>query len=228
MKLFKVNHYKDFDDQIQAIGFCLMGGNNEGIFTLDELYTKNIECHTGDVEHDPWIWRMRSITEKDDMSYGKVFLKKSGWISRAWLPYFVAVRRHGRTMRSLFLDGLMTQMDKKVYDLIESSQTISLAEILDTLGRENKTEINKSMVNLQMLLFITTYGETYKISKEGKPYGWPVMVFSTIEEKFGEAIEDEIFNIEYEDAYDKIKNHIKLLNPTADDKKIKRFIKAMK
>lgn len=227
MIINKIHGFDDFLSEIKNIGFCMSGTNGEGIFGISEYYDESIEYHTGDNNLDPWRWRIRGITESDDLLYGKVFFKKAGWITRDWLPDFVAVRRKGLTFDELYDDGLMTQMDKQVFDLIKSRVNISLNEINTELGKENKKEISKAIVNLQMMLLIAISGETYKISSKGEPYGWPVTVFSTLEEKFGDEVTEKARSIESDEAYEKIQHHILSLNLNATNKKIKAFIKMM-
>lgn len=225
MKIDIIDGFQTFYNEIDKIGFCLSGDNGEEIFSLKDYYSDQIKFHTGDDNLDPWRWRIRAITEYDDISYGKVFFNKSWWIIKEWLTDFISVRRGGKSFEELYKDGLMTQMEKQVYNLIIINTKISVNEINLEFGKSNKNKVAKALTNLQMKLLITIYGEKHKISSKGLPYGWPVTVFCTIEEKFGEQITENAELIEIEDAYNRISEHIKILNPNATDKRIKAFIK---
>lgn len=225
MNIKKIEGFNDFYDQMKTVGFCLSGNNGEGIFSLETYYSEEIIYHTGDQELDPWAWRIRGVVEYDDLSYGKVFLNKAGWISKDWLTDFIAVRREGRSFEELYHDGLMTQMDKSVYALIEKNNKVSVSELNLEFGKEKKSAVAKAIVNLQMKLLITVCGETYKTSKKGEPYGWPVTVFSTIENRFGSQITEDASGLDPSEAYERISGHIKCLNPEASKKRIKAFIK---
>ena len=85
--------FSDFCSALEEIGFTIAGGNGEGIFTLCDYFTPEIAWHTEDRERDPWEWRMRVLDERQDIAYAKVFFGKSGYITRAWYPCFLAVRR---------------------------------------------------------------------------------------------------------------------------------------
>jgi len=225
MNINEINSFDDFTNEMYKIGFCLSGNNGEGIFSLENCYSEEIEYHTGDLELDPWEWRHRAVEETDDIFYGKVFYNKSGWITREWLSDFINVRRRGNTIDELYFDGLISQLDKSVYEYIQDRKKVSLIDILSTFGRENKNKIVKSLTNLQMKILITMCGETRKISKHGIPYGWPVTIFSTVEERCQNTLIDDINSIDPETSYQRISDHIKTLNPLAEDKRIKSFIK---
>ena len=224
MNINEIQGFKSFCNEIEKIGFCLSGSNGEGIFTLDDHYAEDIESHTGDRDKDPWAWRIRAVKETETISYGKVFFNKSGWITKDWLPSFISVRRKGKSLNELYNNGLIAQLDKSIYDFIQENVQSSLIDFLSEFGRENKKKIEKSLVNLQMALFITTCGETFKISNKGEPYGWPVSMFSTIEEKFGTEIPRLA---DSKEAYERLSHHIKVLNPQAEERKIKALIKPM-
>lgn len=226
MEISKIEGFDSFVEQIHKIGFCLSGNNGEGIFSLEDYYIHNIEYHTGDAELDPWQWRHRAVEEHDDIFYGKVFMNKAGWITKPWILDFINIRRWGMTAEFMYDDGLMSSMDKSVYDFIEKQKCASLVDIQSAFGKENKTKVEKSLLNLQMSLLITMCGETRKISKDGLPYGWPVTVFCTVDSKLNlpySSVDQE----EVDHSYRKLKTQIITLNPEATDKKIAKFLKRM-
>ena len=227
MKISTIEGFNEFCNEMRKIGFCLSGNNGEEVFSLKNHYSDNIDFHTGDINLDPWEWRIRAIKECDYISYGKVFFNKAGWITTDWISNFISVRRYGKSFEELYQDGLMTQMEKQVYNLINTDIRVSVKDINIELGKSNKNLIAKALSNLQMKLLITICGETYKISNKGEPYGWPVTVFCTIEEKFGSEVSENAQNIEPDIAYSKIAEHIKKQNPNVTDKRIKAFIKKL-
>lgn len=225
MKINVINNFGEFTDEMRKIGFCLSGNNGEGIFSLEKYYSEDIEYHTGDLELDPWQWRHRAVEETKDIFYGKVFHGKSGWITKEWINDFVSVRRRGKSIDDLYKDGLISKMDKSIYAYIKDNNKASLVEIKNEFGKENKTQIAKSITNLQMKILITMCGETRKISAQGIPYGWPVTLFSTVEARYHHDILEDDSTTSSEESYLKISDHIKVLNPEVNEKKIKSFIK---
>ncbi|MBI9014668.1 MAG: hypothetical protein JEZ08_20690 [Clostridiales bacterium] len=227
MIISTINGFDDFCNEIKKIGFCLSGNNGEEVFSLKSYYSDNIELHTGSKEFDPWEWKNRAVKETDYICYGKVFLNKAGWITIDWIPDFISVRRDGKSFEELYHDGLMTQMEKQVFNLINSRVKVSINDIYLELGRSKKKSIVKALTNLQMLLLITICDEIYKISNSGVPYGWPVTVFSTMEEKFGKGVTEKAKEIDSGIAYYNISEQLKKLNSQVTDKKINKFIKKL-
>jgi len=224
MKISTISNFEDFKKEIGIVGFCLSGSNGEGIFSLEGYYSDQIEFHTGNLELDPWEWRHRAVEETSDIYYGKVFYNKSGWITHDWLLDFINVRRQGKSIDDLYTDGLLSKMDKSIYDYIKSRNKVSLIDIQAQFGKENKSKIVKSLVNLQMKILITVCGEIRKISKTGMPFGWPVTVYGTVEER-NSILKEHDGEQDVNMSYSRISDHIKKLNPMANEKKIASFIK---
>ena len=77
---------------------------------------------------------------------------------------------------------------------------------------------------LQMGMFITMTGRKQKKNKYGIEYGWNSTVFTTVENFWAER-DFEIPEPDAEESYEKIRQQILLLNPTAEEKNIRKFIK---
>ena len=216
-----INTFSDFCSILRKIGFAVSASNDEGIFNLNRYYSDKIRHHTWDPETDPWEWRIRSVTERDDIAYGKVFNSKGGWITKEWYPYFLAVRRNGYDLDDMYSDGLISVMERDVYNVIRESGEIAMYEIkrILNIGRELNSKYESALVKLQMKMFITVCGETHKTNKFGEPYGWGINVFTPVENFFG-----DIAFIDIDIATDKITERVREINPNASDKDINRFI----
>ncbi|OPJ64798.1 AlkZ-related protein [Clostridium oryzae] len=73
MQMQKIDFFDSFCDSLRQAGFSIGGSNDEGIFSLSTYFSDNIIAYTGNRETDPWEWRMRGITECNDLLYGKLF-----------------------------------------------------------------------------------------------------------------------------------------------------------
>jgi hypothetical protein len=226
MHLQRIDSFSSFCTALRKVGFSLGGSNNEGVFSLSAYFSNNIVAHTGDKETDPWEWRMRVISECDDISYSKVFYNKGGWITKEWFPYFMAIRRKHRTFDEMFRDGMISNTTKRIYYLIKTNPNLSLHEIQQMIDcdKSQKSAFETSITMLQMKMFITISGEKYKLSKVGKEYGWPVTTFSTTEDFFGEEMFYLSCSIDQQEAINKITEQILVLNSTAENKMISKFI----
>jgi hypothetical protein len=81
------------------------------------------------------------------------------------------------------------------------------------------------MPDLQTGLFITMSGMQQKVSRMGIEYGWFSTVFCTTERFWGNDVFEKAAGIRTDEAAEIITNRILELNPSAEPKKIVKFIK---
>jgi len=229
-----IRNYNEFVEKLLDYGFCLGGGNDEGIFSIiswnwtepppDE---SPICWHTGDIETDPWEWRTRVLNERKDIAYSKVFFKKTGFITKKWYPYFLAARRGGISFEEAYEDGTISHFAKRIYEIVTDNERLPVDVIKKLAGftREDKSGFDRALVELQMKMFLTMCGAQQKLSKTGEEYGWSSTVFCSVEKFFGEAVMEETENLNREEAVDAIRAQILKINPSAQEKKIAKFIK---
>ena len=224
MEFTPIRCYDDFIMALRKAGFS-MGGGSEGIFSLCDRFAENIRWHTGDPETDPWVWRRRAA-EEGDIAYGKFFFQKGGYITREWLPLFMAVRRDGLELSEMYEDGAVTRMEKDIYRLICEAGRISFSELKSLLGirKESASKFEAATVRLQSRMFTVICGETRKLAATGEPYGWPVNVFCPIE-ALDEELWEDACGYDAEEAEALIRDRILELNPAADEKAIRKFIR---
>lgn len=231
----KIFNYEDFLKAVNKAGFSMGGGNSEGIYSVipwnwneDAPYETPVVWHTGEIETDPWEWRMRVLDEGKDIAYAKCFVKKSGYITREWYPYFLAVRRGNKRLMDEYMEGKISNYAKRVYEIVEENGILPRDAIKSIGGfkKEDKSKFDSAITELQMKLYLTMCGHQQKLSKKGEEYGWSSTVFCKVEDFWGYEIMDECAKIDPDDAFDKIREQILKINPNAEEKKIKRFILA--
>lgn len=229
-----IQNYNDFINSLLNAGFSMGGGNNEGIFSVvswnwneNPPYDTPVRWHTGDPETDPWEWRIRVLDERNDIAYAKLFFKKSGYITKEWYAYFLAVRRGGKNFMDEYADGKMSHFSKRIYELILENEILPLHAIKQIGGfnKEDSSKFDRALIELQMKMYLTMCGRQQKLSKKGEEYGWSSTVFCTVEKYFGQDIIEQAKKITSQEAIQKITERIYQLNPTADPKKISKFIK---
>jgi hypothetical protein len=225
--------YDDFISALLAAGFSMGNSNAEGIYALIEWEWNEqptddtpVRWYTGDPVTDPNEWLGSILNERDDIAYGKLFFKKSGYITKEWYPYFLAARRDGRDFEDAHADGKISHFAKRIYDVVSDHETIPVEEIKRLGGflRENKSGFDRALTELQMKMFICPCARRYKISQKGEEYGMASTVFCTTEHLFGQSVFDQADKIAKAAAAQKIREQILKLNPTAQDKKIEKFI----
>lgn len=221
-----INNFDDFVTALQEVGFSMGGENDEGIFGLSSYFSDQIAWHTSQSETDPWEWRMRVLEEREDIAYAKLFFKKSGFITKAWYPYFLCLRRKGYDFEEACQVGLIGQMEKQIYERIVKSGSIPVHELKKQLGitKDHASVFDKALVELQMGMYITTCGRRQKSNLIGEHYGWSSTVFCTVEAYFGETFIASAFKLSQEEAEAKILQQLSSINPNYQTKKVKKFI----
>ncbi len=225
-----VNSYNEFCEVLLKSGFSMGGGNARGIYAVVPYSWNNpvpgcrVVWHTGDPDTDPWEWRMRVLEERDDIAYGKVFFGASGYITKEWYPYFLAVRRQGLVFDEWYDEGRAGLLEKRIYESIAVNGHMALHDLKSECGitKETSGQFDRALTNLQKNLFITMCGKTQKVSRTGAPYGWNSTVFTTVEDFWGEDLTADLSAAQ---AYEKIRERILYLNPGAEEKNIRKFIK---
>ena len=221
-----IQNYNDFVKTLLDAGFSMGGGNAEGIYVIipwgwneTPPYETPISWHTEDPETDPWEWRMRVLEERDDIAHGKLFFKKTGYITKEWYPYFLAVRREGMTFEEADARGLISHFAKRIYDVVVAHGSLPVQDIksLGGFSRDDKAGFDRALTELQMKMFLTMSGRQ-------KIAAWPSTVFCTTEQFWGQEVFDAADKITKDNAYEKIKTQVLKLNPSAQEKQIKKFI----
>lgn len=228
-----IQNYADFINALLTAGFSMGGGNSEGIYSIitwdwqqEAPYDTPVRWHTGDAETDPWEWRMRVLDERDDIAYGKLFFKKSGYITKEWYPYFLAARRGGKTLEEEYGDGNISYLAKQIYELICEYGSLPVHGIKAMAGitKEDKSKFDKALVELQEKLYLTMCGRQQKLSKKGEEYGWSSTVLCRTEDFFGPEVFKKAAEITEKEAAETITAQILRLNPEANSRKISKFI----
>lgn len=228
-----IRSFTDFTQALLSAGFSLGGGSADGIFAVipwgweeSPPYDTPVRWHTGDPETDPWEWRMRILDERCDIAYGKVFFKKSGFITRDWAPYFLAVRRGTVNFSEAYENGAISHAAKRIYKTVLDYGTLPLHAIkqLAGFGPEEKSRFDGALTELQMRLYLTMCGRQQKLSQKGEEYGWYSTVFCTTEQFWGDDVFQLAVKIAKNDAIEAIRGQVLALNPDAEEKKIGKFI----
>lgn len=221
-----IRSFSDFVSALFEAGFSMGGGNSEGIYSLAPLYGTNIAWHTGNPDTDPWEWRIRVLSERNDIAYAKLFFHKSGYITKDWYPYFLAARRNGKTLEEAYADGEISNYAKRSYEIIAENGSVPVHEIkrLAGFGREDNSKFERALVELQMKMYVTICGYQQKISLRGEEYGWLSAVYCRTESLFGNGSFEQVSHISTGEAAERITEQILRLNPSAGTKEINKFI----
>lgn len=225
-----IHNYDSFVAALLKAGFSgAVGGKDDGVFGLFRYgwgADDSLRWHSGDLDRDPWEWRMRVLDERSDIAYSKVFFRKAGYITREWYPYFLAARRGGASFEEDYSGGTISHAAKRIYQAVAENGSLALHDIksLAGFGRQEVSKFDSALSELQMKLHLTMCGRAQKLSRTGQGFGWHSTVFCTVESFWSPEVFERASRITAEQAYEELEKHILLLNPRADQGKIKKFI----
>ncbi len=217
-----IHGYGDFCARLRQAGFSIGGDNSEGIFALCDYFGSNIHWHTGDPETDPWAWRMRVLTEESGIGYGKLFFQKGGFVTREWVPCFIANKRHGRTFEEVYREGHMSQLERSICRYVEDKGEAALHNIKAAVGEKG---LEAALAKLQTGMFLTISGQTMRLSKDNMPYGWPVTTFRLTDDFWGPDVVKEAHAMSAGEARERIVQRVYELNPGVEMKALERFLR---
>lgn len=221
-----IHNFNDFLQRLYEAGMSMGGGSDSGVFSLSTYFGEEIEWHSEKPDVDPWEWRMRVLEEKSDIVSGKLFFRKTGYLTEAWYPYFYSIRRGKKTLKEEYEAGLVSRTAKQIYEILSEypSCPVHLLKSYGEFTGEDNTRFETALVDLQMKFYITVCGRSRKISKDGKEYGWNSNVYCRTEEFWGRDLLKKAAKIPYETAYAKIADQLAKLCPDAAAVKVKKFI----
>ena len=99
----------------------------------------------------PWMWR-DEIAREGNCIYGKFFMGKTGYVSKAWFAHLANYRRDGYDFDARYDDGLARYEDKRIYNLILSHGPISVPALRSLVGvvRGKASRFEAAMTRLQI------------------------------------------------------------------------------
>lgn len=217
-----IHGYGDFCAMLRLAGFSIGGDNGEGIFTLCDYFGGNIQWHTDDPDTDPWVWRMRVLTEENGTGYGKLFFQKGGYMTAEWAPCFIAAKRDHQTYEDVYRDGLMSMMERSICRFVEEKGEAALHEIKAAVGSKG---LEAALAKLQTGMFLTISGQTRRLSRDNMPYGWPVTTFRLTDHFWGPDVMDASDALCAAEARQRIIQRVHELNPGVEQKALERFLR---
>jgi len=111
MKLPMIRNAAEMEQLINEVGFLPYFKSEIQGFSLEDCTP--LELWFVDGVEGPWEWREK-IVEKGDIAYGKLFNKKTGFVSKNWYTDLVNYRRDGYDFDAHYDDGLSSYLLKEL------------------------------------------------------------------------------------------------------------------
>lgn len=222
---YRVRSARELINWVSEIGFLPLFANEIAGFSAEE-HTASACWWSGDAEQDPWEWRER-IARSGDVAYGKFFGKKSGFVSKEWLPVLANYRRDGYDFDSRWEDGIAKNRDKKLMDCFDEGGGFTGLELKRRAGFGKGGEKNFAgiITDLQMQTYLVIKDFRRKVNKHGDEYGMPVSVYARPEDLWGYELMSSAYSEKPEVSREKIFAHIRRLYPYATERQILKVMK---
>ena len=181
-----IRGFGDFRAALLRAGFAVGGENDEGIFSFVPIWTH--PCN------------IIPATPKPIPGSGVSECSKTGLLpaarcfpaKRAGYPGVVSAfpggPPPGKSLEELYADGLVSRLDREVYRTVAGAGLLPVHKLRERISCDKPSQIEAALSRLQAGLFLTVCGETRKLSKDGRPYGWPVSLVCTPEAFFPEDV----------------------------------------
>lgn len=120
------------------------------------------------------VWDWKNTVIKDiGAAYGKFFLSRPGFVSKELFPVLSAYRRDGYDFEGMVNDGLVTHSERIIYSILEETGS-ETSTFLRYKANMSKATFDSSNSRLQMRTFMMISAFDYRLTKEGRPYGWGI------------------------------------------------------
>lgn len=210
---------------IEQVGFLPLFANEIEGFSVEDHVCPDA-WWTGDPKQDPWKWR-ELLAGTGTVAYGKFFRRKAGFVSRKWFPYFANYRRDGYDFDARYEDELVGFKSKKIMDLFENNRELYSFEVkqMAGFGKGGEKNFEGVITELQMQGYLVTGDfRRRRRKKDGKEYGWAIVVYTTPEFLWGYETVSAAYRESPEASFERIVEKIKKEFPQAEDGQIRRMM----
>ena len=220
---FTIRTKQDLIDAVARFGIVPLFKNHIQGFSVAEHVAPGAWF---DSDEGVWEWKGPVIRETG-CAYGKFFEKKAAFVSYDVFLDLANYRRNGYDFDSRFDEGLARRSDRELYDLVERNGPILSKRLkgLGYYGKDGRKDFDACMLRLQEQCYVVTSDFVYELDRRGNPYGWGVAEYATAEQHLGPEFRKQVYRREPEESYQRLIERLKALNPYADEKALKRFLK---
>lgn len=227
---------------IEEVGFLPLFDNDIPGFSVENM-TDPSYWWCGDVDNDPWEWRI-VLTRTGKVAYGKFFGNKAGFVSKKWFPYFANFRRDGYDFDAAYEDGKAERREKLLMDLFvpagvdmwsvnkKNLEEFGCSSELYTYEMKDKARFGKGgeknfegvLTKLQMRTYLVAADFRARVNKKGEGYGWPVAVMTPPEYIWGYKLVTGRYSESPEDSLKKVIKQI-LKHYETDEETVRKVLR---
>ncbi len=220
----KIHNAMELETLVQQMGFLPFFACYVPHFSIEEFTPSRYWFEEG--VDGPWEWRME-LARRGVVSYGKIFSKKAGLVSREWYPDLANYRRDGYDFDARYEDGLASCREKRVMDvLLREGPTLSKdLKRLAGFGGDGLKGFDTVMTRLQMQTYVTVHSFEYALDQYGKPYGWGIARYAVTEDVLGAEVTQGAYSHSPKESRERIVRHLGTLCPEAPASDLEKLIR---
>ena len=225
MKLPSIYTQQDLIRLVNEVGFLPFFSGPIPGFSIDDAVP--LEVWNTNQGLGPWMWR-DEIANEGSCIYGKLFMGKTGYVSKAWFAHLANYRRDGYDFDARYDDGMARYEDKRIYDLILNNGPISSSALRSLAGveRGKASRFEVTMTRLQMMTYVVPCDFLFPRDAQGeKKYSYGVTVFDIPERWLGEDSVRGKYKTDPRDSFQAILEHLRKMLPEANEKDILKLIR---
>lgn len=220
MKAFPIiRNEKDIENAIMDFGFLPFFRSAIPGFSIEEMAKKSVWFPPKG--EGVWEWKA-PVIRNTNAAYGKFFNSRPCFVSQSLFMLLAAYRRDGYDFEGLENDGLITQNERKLYHILKESGSEESTYLRYRAGM-SKSTFDSSNTRLQMRTFMMIAGFDYRITKDGKPYGWGIARYALPESIYPD-LEKNIDAVPPEEAGILLMKHMKSIFPETEEMLLKHLI----
>lgn len=171
----------------------------------------------------PWEWK-GPVIETTGCAYGKLLGGKTAFVTREWFADLASWRRGGDDFEILWDEGRATLNEKRIMDALSQVPSMSARELKRAAGFEKSSAFDAAIARLQAACYVTIVDFDYDYDRFGQRRGWAVSRYATVENRFGEAFVDQIYEKEPQESFDRMLAHLTGLLGMEYEKQIRRLL----
>ena len=199
-----IRNKNDMADIVEKYGFLPFFTSAMPGFSIEELAAP--EVWFPPKGEGVWEWK-DDVISMTGGAYGRFFHSRPAFVSREFFTLLAAYRRDGYDYEGFSGDGHATHSERVVYEKLSETES-EVSTYLRLQTKLSRSTFDKAVAGLQMQTFAVISGFDYKLSKDGRNYGWGLARYALADTLFGPGFESRIDEHSPKEAYEILIDHI--------------------
>lgn len=176
----RLSTYQDFLERVDELGFMAWSHDRPSCpvsYVLPSFAEERGDRWT----EDSRTWKDRAVQDRR-LAYGYILGGHKGFVSPRMYPLFYTAYRPEESMEERWRCGRVSQTAWRLWRLFEQKALLNTLEIRHAMGatrRKGAGSVQASIRQLEREYYLAVAGIRHKVSRAGRPFGWPTTVYET-------------------------------------------------